>query len=47
VADLPGTHPTADPPPAPDRPLDLLAAAALLAAAGLTVLVLRRRPRRG
>ncbi len=47
VADLPGTRPAADPPPAPDRPLDLLAAAALLAVAGLTVVVLRRRPRYG
>lgn len=46
VAELPGTQPTPDEPPAPDRPLDLLAAAALLAAAGISVAVLRRRPRR-
>ena len=47
VADLPGTQPAPDRRPAPDRPLDLLAAAALLAAAGISVAVLRRRPRRG
>jgi membrane-anchored mycosin MYCP len=47
VAELPGTRPAAAPAPAPDRPLDLLAAAALLAAAGVSIAVLRRRPRRG
>jgi membrane-anchored mycosin MYCP len=46
VANLPGTQPTPDQNPAPDRPLDLLAAAALLTAAGVSVAVLRRRPRR-
>jgi membrane-anchored mycosin MYCP len=47
VADLPGTQPAPDRKPAPDRPLDLLAAAALLTAAGISIAVLRRRPRRG
>jgi membrane-anchored mycosin MYCP len=47
VAELPGTRPAPPEPPAPDRPLDLLAAAVLLAAAGVSVAVLRRRPRRG
>lgn len=46
AADLPGTQPTHDERPAPDSPLDLLAAAALLAAAGVTIAVLRRRPNR-
>ncbi|WP_343946307.1 type VII secretion-associated serine protease mycosin, partial [Pseudonocardia zijingensis] len=46
-AELPGTAPRATPEPrAPDRPLDLIAAAVLLAAAGLSVVVLRRRPGR-
>jgi hypothetical protein len=35
-----------DDPPAPDRPFDLLAAAVLLAAAGLSIARLRRTPRR-
>jgi membrane-anchored mycosin MYCP len=47
AAELPGTRPAPGPPPGPGRPLDLLATAALLTAAALTVAVLRRRPGRG
>ena len=47
VADLPGTRPAAGEPPPPAPPVDLVAAAVLLAAAGISVLVMRRRPRRG
>jgi membrane-anchored mycosin MYCP len=47
VADLPGTRPAAGEPPSPAPPVDLVAAAVLLAAAGISVLVMRRRPRRG
>jgi membrane-anchored mycosin MYCP len=47
AAELPGTRPAPAPLPGPDRPVDLVAAAALLVAAWLSVVVLRRRPRRG
>ena len=47
VADLPGAGDAQAPSPEPDRPLDLLAAAVVLAAAGVAVAVLRRRPGRG
>jgi membrane-anchored mycosin MYCP len=46
VADLPGARPAPPPPPGPGHPLDLLAAAALLTAAALTVTMLRRHPKR-
>jgi membrane-anchored mycosin MYCP len=46
VAELPGTQPAPAPEPPADRPLDLLAAAVLLGAAGLSIAVLRRRPKR-
>jgi membrane-anchored mycosin MYCP len=46
VADLPGAQPVRQERPTPDPPLDLLAAAVLLTAAGVSVAVLRRRPRR-
>jgi membrane-anchored mycosin MYCP len=46
VAELPGARPAPAEPPAPDRPLDLLAAAVLLTAAGVSAAVLRRRPGR-
>jgi membrane-anchored mycosin MYCP len=49
AAELPGTRPAAGrvPDQSPAWPVDLLAAAALLVAAGLAAAVLRRRPRAG
>jgi membrane-anchored mycosin MYCP len=46
TAELAGTRPVPDDPPAPDRPFDLLAAAVLLVAAGVCIARLRRTQRR-
>jgi len=45
AAELPGTRPVPDAPRSPDSPLDLVAAAVLLGAAGIAVVLLRRSGR--